>query len=141
MRQQLAETLDDLEQFERQVDRMLYRFFPSEPRYRRHAWRPPTDVYETDDAVIVKIEVAGMHPDDFLISFEDRVLRVYGNRQDVAEKLSYHRMEIAYGEFHTEVTLGGNFVQDQIEAKYENGFLYITLPKFKHEHRVPVRVQ
>ena len=139
--QELTETQDELEQFERQMDRMLHAFFPREHRSRPRVWRPPTDVYETDDAVIVKIEVAGMNPDDFAISFVDRRLKVCGTRQDVEAKLSYHCLEIPYGEFRTEVVLPGAYVVSQIEARYENGFLYITLPKSKAQHRVPIRVQ
>lgn len=131
---------DDLEQFDRQLDRMLHAIrFPHEHRYRTRTWRPPTDVYETDDAVIVKIEIAGMNPDDFEISFVDRLLNVKGNRKDVDEKLSYHCLEIPYGEFQVQVSLPGTLLEDGIEAKYENGYLYITLPRSKQEHRVLVR--
>lgn len=140
MSQEMLES-DNVEQWERQMDRMLQSFFAREHRARPRLWRPPTDVYETDDAVIVKIEIAGMNPDDFRILFVDRTLTVTGMRQDVEAKLSYHCLEIPYGEFRVEVFLGGTFVTDAIEAKYDNGFLYITLPKFKQEHRIPVRVQ
>jgi HSP20 family protein len=132
---------DSVEQFERQMDRMLHSFFPHEHRARPRLWRPSTDVYETDDAVIVKIEIAGMNPDDFRISFVDRTLTVTGVRQDVDAKLSYHCLEIPYGEFRVEVFLSGTYLADNIEAKYSDGFLYITLPKSKQEHRIPVRVQ
>ncbi|MCI0476712.1 MAG: Hsp20/alpha crystallin family protein [Anaerolineales bacterium] len=140
MTQEMLES-DDVEQFERQMDRMLHSFFPHEHRARPRFWRPPTDVYETDDAIIVKIEIAGMHPDDFRIAFVDRLLTVTGTRQDMDAKLSYHCLEIPYGEFRTEVFLGGTYIAENIEAKYDNGLLYITLPKAKQEHRVPVRVQ
>ena len=70
MAQDMVES-DDVEQFERQMDRMLHAFFPHEHRSGPRLWRPPTDVYETDDAVTVKIEIAGMDPKDFNISFED----------------------------------------------------------------------
>jgi HSP20 family protein len=141
MGQELSETSSDLDQFERQVDQMLHGILPHQHRSRPRTWRPPTDVYETDDAVIVKIEIAGMNPQDFSISYVDRVLSVHGNRQDIDAKLSYHCLEIPYGEFDTEVVLPGGYIEDEIEAKYENGFLYITLPKSKEEHRIPVRVQ
>jgi HSP20 family protein len=141
MEQSATEMFDDLDQVERQMDQMLHAFFPHQHRARPRTWRPPTDVYETDDAVIVKIEIAGMNPDDIAISFIDRELVVRGNRRDIDAKLSYHCMEIPYGEFHTEAFLTGAYEEDQIEAKYINGFLYITLPKSKQEHRVTVRVQ
>ncbi len=137
---QELETFNDLDQFERQVDQMLHGLFPHQHRSRPRTWRPPTDVYETDDAVIVKIEIAGMKPEDFTISFIDRVLAVSGNRQDMDSKQSYHCLEIPYGEFHTEIALPGGYDEDAIEAKYENGFLRVTLPKSKVERRVPIHV-
>jgi HSP20 family protein len=141
MGQELSEAFDDLDQFERQVDQMLHGVFPHQHRSRPRAWRPPTDVYETDDAVIVKIEIAGMNPEDIQISFVDRVLTVRGTRQDTDEKLSYHCLEIPYGEFDSEVVLPGSYDEDTIEARYENGFLRIVVPKMKKERRVPIRVQ
>lgn len=141
MGQTPKEMFDELDQFERQMDRVLHAFFPHQHRSRPRTWRPPTDVYETDSAVIVKIEIAGMNPDDIAISFIDRELVVRGNRRDIDEKLSYHCLEIPYGEFHAEVSLPGAYEDDKIEAKYVNGFLYVTLPKSKQEHRVTVRVQ
>jgi HSP20 family protein len=140
MTQDLSEAFDDLEQFERQVDQMLHGVFPQQTRARARNWRPPTDVYETDDAIIVKIEIAGMNPEDFSISYVDRVLTVRGVRQDVDAKLSYHCLEIPYGEFGSEVVLPGTYDEDAIDAKYENGFLRIVLPKLKRERHVPVRV-
>ncbi len=131
---------DDLEQLERQMDRMFHLFFPSERRTRPRVWHPPTDVYETDEAIIVKVEIAGMNPDDIHITHADRILTISGTRQDMDVKSSYHRLEIHYGEFLSQVYLSGSFRTDRIEAKYTNGMLYVTIPKARQEHRVPVRV-
>ena len=93
------------------------------------AWRPQTDVYETDDSIVVKVEVAGMAEDDFAITFSDRALIITGMRRDPAAKLGYHQMEIPYGEFRTDVYVSKAIDIDGIEASYENGFLLVTLPK------------
>lgn len=97
--------------------------------YRGHIWRPPTDVYETDDTVVVKLEVAGMAEDDFNIIYDNGVLAISGMRRDSAAKVGYHQMEIPYGEFHTEVLVPVPINVDSIEATYQNGFLFVTLPK------------
>ena len=137
-----SSTLDnDVERFEREMDRMLHAFFPHEHRRQPSAWRPPTDVYETDEAIIVKIEIAGMSPEDFEIAFSDRLLTVTGVRLDREVKQTFHRLEIPYGEFMVNVLLASNYAEDHIEARYENGFLYITLPKKEEQTRVHVRVQ
>lgn len=92
-------------------------------------WRPPTDVYETDSSVVVRVEVAGMAEHDFSITYSDRNLAISGMRRDASAKLGYHQMEIPYGEFRTEVYVSEAIDVDSIEASYENGFLLVTLPK------------
>jgi HSP20 family protein len=100
-------------------------------------WRPPTDVYETDDGIVVKVEVAGMAEDDFAITFSDRNLIIAGMRRDPAAKLGYHQMEIPYGEFRTDVYVSEAVDVDGIEASYEDGFLLVTLPK-AGAHRIAI---
>lgn len=100
------------------------------PRARR-VWKPPTDVYETNSHIVVKVEVAGMKPEDFEISFSSRTLTISGVRVDPAEKLTYQQMEILYGRFETQVYIPGPVEEDKIEAFYEDGFLKVLIPKAK----------
>jgi len=100
-------------------------------------WRPPTDVYETDDCVVVKVEIAGMDQSDFSISLDANRLVISGVRHDPAAKLGYQQMEILYGHFETEVHLPRAIDDDRIEATYDNGFLSVRLPKAQPRH-VPV---
>jgi len=104
---------------------------------QRKNWRPPTDVYETDDYVVVKVEIAGMEGEDFSISLDSKRLVVSGVRQDPAAKLGYQQMEILYGHFQTDVYLTRAVDEERIEATYENGFLIVYLPKAKPRN-VPV---
>lgn len=101
------------------------------------AWRPPTDVYETDDSIVVKVEVAGMTEDDFEITFADRNLVITGLRHDPSAKLGYHQMEIPYGEFRTDVYIPEAIDVDSVEASYKDGFLLVTFPK-ANAHRVAI---
>lgn len=101
---------------------------------RPHAWRPPTDVYETDEAIIIRVEVAGMRESDFTISLVERNLTIHGIRQDTAERRAYHQMEIAFGEFHTEVELPYQVISEKVEAIYHDGFLRIVLPIAQPKH-------
>jgi HSP20 family protein len=97
-------------------------------------WRPPTDVYETEDNIVVKVEVAGMAEDDFAITFSEGALVVAGVRHDPSTKLGYHQMEIPYGEFRTDVYVSAAIDVDNIEASYTDGFLLVNLPKAKSHH-------
>ncbi len=105
---------------------------------RQHqAWHPPTDVYETDDCVVVKVEIAGMEDKDFGISLDGKRLTISGVRRDPAPKLGYQQMEILYGSFEAHVHLTRAIEEDKIEATYQSGFLYVYLPKVK-PRTVPV---
>ncbi|MBM4465077.1 MAG: Hsp20/alpha crystallin family protein [Chloroflexi bacterium] len=131
--------LDDIEQMEAEMDRLFDEVIPPRrwlPLRHVRTWRPPTDVYETDDCVVVKVEIAGMEEGEFTISLSDRNLTITGVRHDpLAEAqgltLSYQQMEIRYGDFETEVYLPWAIIEEKIEATYEEGFLRVVLPKAK----------
>ncbi len=105
---------------------------------RRRCWRPPTDVYETDDHIVVRVEVAGMQEDDFAIQLRGRRLSISGVRRDPGAKRGYQNMEIRYGAFVSELELGWAVDPDAVDAVYEHGFLHVRLPKV--QRRVRVRV-
>jgi len=96
---------------------------------RTPAWRPPTDVYETEDKLIVRVEIPGMREDDFTIELNGRILSIRGVRQDLSERRAYHQMEIRFGEFIIEIELPFHIEVNQVEAVYNNGFLRVILPK------------
>ena len=94
-------------------------------------WSPPTDVYETDNAYAVRVEIAGMREDDFEVAVENNTLLINGNRPDIPERRAYHQMEIRFGKFATAIGLPGPVDIDHAVAQYADGFLTITLPKSK----------
>jgi HSP20 family protein len=96
-----------------------------------HLWQPPTDLFETETAYIVRVEVAGMSQADFTVTLEERTLRVGGVRPDPDQRSAYHQMEIHYGEFRTEVLLPGEVDAQGIQAAYDDGFLMVTLPRVR----------
>jgi len=98
---------------------------------RSSIWRPPTDVFENEQEVIVRVEIAGMREDDFSISLTGDRLTVRGNRPDIQEKRAYHQMEIFFGEFNVEVNLPAPVLADQVVAEYQVGFLRLVFPKDK----------
>ena len=101
---------------------------------RPHAWRPSTDMYETDEAIIIRVEVAGMREADFTISLTERSLTIRGIRQDTPERRAYHQLEIPFGEFSSEVELPYAVLSDKVDAVYRDGFLRITLPIAQPKH-------
>lgn len=99
-------------------------------------WRPPTDVYETEDAVVILVEIAGMDPDQIQVAYSDKILRISGSRGDKLRRAAAHCLEVQYGEFASEVYLPGQYNLDVIDAEYKDGFLTIVLPKVKPDIRM-----
>ncbi len=102
------------------------------------AWRPPTDVYITDEAVIVRVEIAGMKNGEFVISLENQILTIRGIRPDHPEQRAYHQMEIRFGDFRTDIELHWPVEADNIDAEYRDGFLRLVMPKTK-PHNVEIQ--
>ena len=96
---------------------------------RSTTWRPPTDLYETVESCVIKVEVAGMRDEDFEVAFENNVLIIRGHRPDLNEKRAYHQMEIRSGWFEIAVEVPVIVDIEKAIAEYKDGFLVINLPK------------
>jgi HSP20 family protein len=100
-------------------------------------WSPPTDVFETDAKLVVRVEIAGMNEEDFTVRIDPNRMVISGIRVETPEQRAFHQMEIHYGEFYTEVDLPDLLDLDNVEAEYRNGFLVVTILK-AHPKQVKV---
>jgi HSP20 family protein len=106
-----------------------------------------TDMYETEEALIIKVELAGVHPDqlNLVLSADDRVLTISGERaepeRERQERLRCYHLEICYGRFEREIALPAHLRIDRerVSATYREGFLIVSLPR-KGEHQPASRV-
>jgi HSP20 family protein len=96
----------------------------------RAHWVPNTDVYSTENGLVIKVELAGMRNDNLEITVEGHRLRISGNRPDGcrAPKCSFLVMEINYGPFESVLELPPGYDLSQAKAAYLNGFLRIDVP-------------
>lgn len=104
---------------------------------RPHSWRPPTDIYETDDRYIVRVEIAGMKESEFAVTVDENTITIRGVRSDSAGKRAYHQMEIHFGEFAIEIEFPNRVDIAGVDAAYEDGFLTVSLPKSQPQ-QIPV---
>jgi HSP20 family protein len=95
------------------------------------AWTPAMDIFDTQDAVVLKAELPGLTPDDIDIEIDDNVLTVKGERrfEDTVEEGRYYRLERAYGGFSRTVTLPQGVKSEEISADFDNGVLHVRIPK------------
>ena len=99
----------------------------------KRLWRPPTDVFEKENEVIILLEIAGMKQKDFSITLSGDILTVKGERKEKAEPsiTGYRNKEINCGMFERNIYLPENVDPDEIAAAYKEGFLEITIKKRK----------
>lgn len=93
---------------------------------------PSTDIYETDEALTLVMEMPGVEKKDINIGLENDVLRVEG-RIDFAK---YEGMEPVYsehnvGHYQRSFTVSNKIAQEGISAQLDDGVLTLTLPKVK----------
>jgi HSP20 family protein len=109
--------------------RLLLETLGWQPRPQPHTWSPPTDLYETEETYIVRVEVAGMRQQDFSVKLENNFLMVSGTRLEAPGRRAYHQMEIRFGEFSSIVALPGPVDTQKATAEYEDGLLLVILPR------------
>ena len=94
-------------------------------------WYPAADVYQTPDGWVVKVELAGVSPEDIEIDIQGNVLSIAGCRKDrsCAAGVSYQQMEITYSNFEKTLRFPSTIEGAVVEHEFENGLLIITLRK------------
>jgi HSP20 family protein len=95
-------------------------------------WAPLADLYETDNAFIVELDIPGMKKEDIQIEVMDNVATIKGERKradDAGSKEAYLHTERRYGSFERTIDIPGGFDGVGVEAKFEDGVLRVTLPK------------
>lgn len=107
---------------------------------QNETWTPNVNLYETETAYMVCVDLAGVDKTKIDIEVQDGRLMLRGTRavpncveDGVADaqvgRLRVHLMEIDHGPFAREVELPEDVVRDRINATYRNGLLWIELPK------------
>jgi HSP20 family protein len=93
---------------------------------------PNADIYETEDALMVVMEVPGVEKKDLQIGIENDVLRVEG-RIDFSKYDGLDPLYTEYnvGHYSRAFTLSSKIDQEQISAELEDGVLKLTLKKSK----------
>lgn len=91
---------------------------------------PPADVEETNDAVIVTLDLPGINKEDTDISILDNELRIVAERKEEKEESErgYHKHERTYNRFERLIPLPVAIKAEEASAKIDNGVLRISLP-------------
>ena len=91
---------------------------------------PSADIFETEDALVVVMEVPGVEKKDLQVSLENDVLRIEG-RIDFSKYDGLDPLYTEYnvGHYSRAFTLSSKIDQQQISAEVADGVLKLTLKK------------
>ncbi len=106
---------------------------------------PPMDIYQTDNELVVELQIPKMDPNKISVSVEDGILTIETNEEEekIEEGKNYFRKEIRRGSFGRRIGLPTNVKEDQVEAHFEDGVLKVVMPKeeVKHAKKIEVKVK
>ena len=135
----------ELSTVQNEMNDVFDRFFGRETE-RPEWWGegfPPANISETNDNVVVTLEIPGMDPKDIDVSVAGDVLTVKGEKkQDKEEKgETWHRTERSYGTFSRTFTLPVGVDPAKSKATLKQGVLEVRLPKAARAKSAPVKVR
>jgi HSP20 family protein len=99
-------------------------------RFAQTWWRPPADMCESESAIEVTVDLAGVDQNELdVVLYEDALIVEGRRRLTTAPNGVYHLAEIRQGPFRLELGLPVAFDLDRVDARYDQGLLRITFPK------------
>ena len=136
----LSPTLE-LKEFDDVTDELDF-LFNSQFKSRRpvlrpidRGWKPLVDMYETDEEVVITIDIAGISTNDLRLLLHGNILIIRGIRRELERsgKRHFHKMEIDFGPFERRIELPVKIDADRVIKKYSQGFYEVRLPKISSD--------
>jgi HSP20 family protein len=110
--------------------------------FAKNSWKPPIDIFETPDRILITAEIAGVDKEDLELEINSRAIRIAGKRTPVpsSDKGRYRLAEIQYGAFERIMHLPVLIDPEKVTASYKKGLLQISLTKVTCEasYKIPI---
>lgn len=120
--------LSEIQSMGEDMDRALGRLLASQSNGR--SWLPPADIYETEDDVVIELDVPGCDFENLTVEVVDGQLVIAGEREASNEATRRYRSERWSGKFVRSFTLAPNMrTGDDVNADYRDGVLIVRLHK------------
>ena len=113
------------------------------PRETGGRFVPDVDIYETENDLVIELDVPGLKKDDIKISVQDGILVISGEKKIERDekKKNYMIVERCFGKFERAFNLPDYVDAEKIKAKYENGVLVINIPKKEEKKKKVIDVK
>ena len=127
--------------FEKTIAEMFHTMNPMFS-FAQSSWKPPIDIFETPDSILILAEIAGVEKEDLELEINSRAIRISGRRAPMpsADNGRYRLAEIQYGIFERIMHLPVTIDPEKVTASYKKGLLQIYLTKLTHEtsYKIPI---
>jgi len=134
----------EVSELEKQMGRMIRNMsFPGMNQFlTNRSWSPPIDIYETEVAILIYIETAGIDLGKLSVVADETAVTIAGLRQrPIKEKVSrVHQLEIEHGYFHRAIRLPVQVNVNETVSSYKDGFLEIRLPKRRPRGKIEIKI-
>lgn len=106
-------------------------------------WHPTADVYDTEEAYLIAVDLPGVVRSELEIDIDDEQLLIRGSRTIPAPLEETKPSIRPHGRFRRSFKVPGNVAQEGIQAEYKNGVLEVKLPKRSEPkgQRIQIKVQ
>src|SRR5262245_9820536 len=140
MQVQRGKIARELAELEEQMDRAFERALAGAVRLpgQADAWRPALDVVETERALVVRVELAGVASEDVRVVVDGEYLQITGRRSLTRAGQSQRHLliELPQGPFERVLRMRAEYEADRVTARLEHGILTIELPRREKAARI-----
>jgi HSP20 family protein len=109
--------------------------------FQGHYFEPLVDIFETEEALVVRADLPGVKPEDLQTTLKDNLLVISATVQPLDPKWRPAYAEYQVGHFIRQFRLGQQIDQGKISAQMKDGVLTLTLPKADHARPRRISVQ
>jgi HSP20 family protein len=104
-------------------------------------WAPPVDIFETENELVVKVDLPDLEEKDIDVRVENNMLTIRGERKfDDVHEDNYLRVERVYGSFMRSFSLPNTVSSENIRAEYHNGVLTLHMAKLEESKPKQVKI-
>ena len=105
-------------------------------------WTPQIETFRRGDKIVVRADLPGLDKENVNVEIDEDALTISGERQNEfkEEGDDYYRSERSYGRFYRAIPLPEGVDEKQIDARFKDGVLEVTLPAPKEETRERKRI-
>ncbi len=130
------------ERMNRLFEESLARSRTTEEDFPVGAWMPPVDIYETDERVVIRVDLPGVDQRDIDLRIEDGMLFVKGERKFASgeKREDFLRIERTYGTFHRTFRLPTTVDHGSVQASHQDGVLEVVLKKKESARPQSIRI-